>query len=375
MLITINELQEKTVKQLRELARYHHCATNRERECGNKAQLIDWIIEAQQNEVSKDLPIVIKKGELQEPALVTNDEKFRQSLLKNKQNNDLASVLANAIQDHLEPQAAQLDEGKVIDLIKQHAPESKPTQLQITVNDKPAVTIPSQHKAFKDLLAVSAQRINAMLVGPAGSGKTTAAAMVAKALELDFASISFGPMTMQSQLLGYEDAHGVYHETLFVKCFRDGGVFLGDEMDAASAAVLVTINMALANGSMSTPAGMLKKHDDFIFIAGANTFGGGADRQYVGRAQLDAATLDRFAFIAWDYDEELEQSLCSDLAWFRRVQSFRKNAAAHSLKVVISPRASINGAKLLAAGMEQSKVEQMLIFKGLDEQTINKIKG
>ena len=265
----------------------------------------------------------------------------------------------------------------MINLIKQHAPKAEPREIQIKVADKPAVKLERQHKAFDDLLTVSAQGINSMLVGPAGSGKTTAAKNIAKALGRDFASISFGPMTMQSQLLGYEDAHGVYHETLFVKCFRDGGVFLGDEMDAASAAVLVTINMALANGEMATPAGMIKKHQDFVFIAGANTFGTGADRQYVGHAQLDAATLDRFCFIAWDYDEDLEADLVGKdwTAWHHRILEYRRNAENHGLKVVISPRASINGAQLLTAGMDQEKVERMLIFKGLDQQTINKIKG
>jgi cobaltochelatase CobS len=39
----------------------------------------------------------------------------------------------------------------------------------------------------------------------------------------------------------------------------------------------------------------------------ANTFGTGADRQYVGRNQLDESTLDRFRIgqIERDYDSEI----------------------------------------------------------------------
>jgi cobaltochelatase CobS len=363
------ELEQKTVKQLREIARYLNCHTGDARERANKATLVDWILESSSSAPASP-QVQLMKEELTsrpEPAPVVPASSSNSS--------DLASVLAGAIQEHLQPATVQLDENQVISLIQQHAPKAEPREIQIKVADKPAVKLDRQHKAFDDLLMVSAQGINSMLVGPAGSGKTTAAKNIAKALNRDFASISFGPMTMQSQLLGYEDAHGVYHETLFVKAFRDGGVFLGDEMDAASAAVLVTINMALANGEMATPAGMIKKHQDFVFIAGANTFGTGADRQYVGRAQLDAATLDRFCFIAWDYDETLEANLAGNDVWTAKVREYRRNAENHGLKVVISPRASINGALLLEAGMDQKKVEKMLIFKGLDKQTINKIKG
>jgi len=287
-----------------------------------------------------------------------------------------AAELLQKLGQYMNPKA-ELDESRVIDLIQQHAPKAEARTVKIEIGEKPAVEIDKQHKNFDELLTVSVARINAMLVGPAGSGKTTAAEKVAEVMSLPFSAISFGPLTMQSQLVGYEDAHGVYHETAFVKAYRDGGVFLGDEIDAAGPAVLVTINMALANGAMSTPIGMVKRHPDFIFIAGANTYGSGADRSYVGRAQLDAATLDRFAFIDWPYDEDLEADLVGKewIAWHHRILEYRRNAENHGLKVVISPRASINGAKLLAAGMKQDKVEKMLIFKGLDAQTVAKIKN
>ena len=78
----------------------------------------------------------------------------------------------------------------------------------------------------------------------------------------------------------------------------NGGVFLFDEIDAADANVLLVVNSALANGRMSVPSRhdqpVAKKHSEFVCIAAANTFGRGADRVYVGRNELDEATLDRF---------------------------------------------------------------------------------
>ncbi|MCH7728630.1 MAG: hypothetical protein IH991_19420, partial [Planctomycetes bacterium] len=73
--------------------------------------------------------------------------------------------------------------------------------------------------------------------------------------------------------------------------------------------MLVVVNAALANGHLRLPDGTtVDRHADFVCAAAANTFGTGADRQYVGRNQLDAATLDRFAAcrLAFDYDVDLE---------------------------------------------------------------------
>ena len=96
-------------------------------------------------------------------------------------------------------------------------------------------------------------------------------------------------------------------------------------MDAASAAVLVTINMVLANGEMATPAGMIKKHEDFVFIAGANTF---EPALIVNRTcQLDAATLDRFCFIAWDYDAASSSFAVKIGPWSRCTASMQKSMA------------------------------------------------
>jgi hypothetical protein len=42
---------------------------------------------------------------------------------------------------------------------------------------------------------------------------------------------------------------------------------------------------------------------------------------------------------------------------------------------VISPRATFNGQKLLDAGMDITKVEAQLLWRGMDEAKIEKIKA
>ncbi len=117
----------------------------------------------------------------------------------------------------------------------------------------------------------------------------------------------------------------------------------------------------------------MKRHDDFRLIIAANTYGNGADRLYVGANQLDASTLDRFVFLDFKYDEKLEAKIAGNLQWVRRVQSLRRAAGLEKARMVISPRASIHGSKLLAAGWQQSIVEARTIWKDTDPELRKRI--
>jgi MoxR-like ATPase len=236
------------------------------------------------------------------------------------------------------------------------------------------VEIKANHKLFPDLLRTARARVHALLVGPAGSGKTSAASQAAKELGLPFYSISVGGQTTQSQIIGYMDATGKYIRTVFREAYEKGGLFLLDEVDAGNANVLTVLNAALANGVYAFPDGMVQRNADFICIAAANTWGAGADRQYVGRNQLDAATLDRFmGKLFWDYDEDMETLWSGNAAWAKRVQRIRAATASLKARVLVTPRASIEGAKLLNAGFSRSQVEDMTVFNATDAETKRKI--
>ena len=147
-----------------------------------------------------------------------------------------------------------------------------------------------------------------------------------------------------------------------------------DEIDAGNANVLTIINAALANGSYRFPnTEKVEKHKDFVMFAAANTFGRGADRLYVGRNQLDAATLDRFGVVEFNYDETLERYLAGNDLWVDRVQRVRKKAFELRERVVISPRASITGALMLANGLKTTQVEEIILFKGIESSIKSKL--
>jgi cobaltochelatase CobS len=230
---------------------------------------------------------------------------------------------------------------------------------------------PTRHPLLDTLLKcvtardASGNRLNVWIAGPAGSGKTHAASQVAEALGLSFGF--HGAMTMPHELVGFVDAGGTYRETVFVRMFRDGGVCLLDEVDAGSNEALLALNAALANGAISLPSSdLVKRHPDFVCIAAANTWGAGATADYIGRAKLDAAFLDRFgARLSWDYDAKLERNMCGNEDWAREVQEARAAARKLGLKVVITPRASMSGSALLASGMDIKEVRALTYLSAM----------
>ena len=229
-----------------------------------------------------------------------------------------------------------------------------------------------QHSQFPKVLSALGARLSIMMVGPAGTGKTTIASRAADALGLDFSSKSCTSQTTESSLVGFINAAGHYVTTEFRKRFENGGVFLLDEVDNANPNVLGVLNSALANGTMAFPDGMVKRHADFVCVAAGNTYGNGATAEYVGRNPIDAATKDRFVFVDIHIDEDVEQAMLDSVdmdrqiasRWLDIVRGARRNVEKYGLKVVVSPRATMYGATLLQAGWVMQDVVDATLLKG-----------
>ncbi len=258
-------------------------------------------------------------------------------------------------------------------LIKEHGIVPHKTVLEVKFKDQPKKDVGLQHKSFADVLSTLSAGVNIALVGPAGSGKTTIVHNASKVLNLSFASQSVSAQSTVFDFFGYKSATGEYIGTMFREKYENGGVFLLDEFDAGNPNVLAALNQATANGHCPFPDKMIEKHKDFIIVMAGNTFGGGGTIDYVGRNKIDAATLDRFAFIYIDYDEVLEKALSSNEDWCNRVQDYRRRVIEKKVRTIISPRATFNGEKLLSAGLPLKTVEEMIIFKGLTQDERNLI--
>ena len=259
---------------------------------------------------------------------------------------------------------------EIIQLIEQHAP--RPAEKKITVvfpTGKKELGEKLVHDKYDAVLKAVANNVPVMLVGPAGSGKTTLCEQVAEALEMRF--YFTGAVASEYKLSGFVDAQGRIVSTAFREAYKNGGLFLFDEVDASMPQAIMAFNAALANGNCDFPGDIepTKRHENFRVVAAANTYGRGADRQYVGRNQLDAASLDRFAVIEMDYDEDLEKALAGDSQWTKRVQRIRKVIEKQQVRHIVSPRASIMGAKLIAAGFTVDEALNATVWKGLDKDT------
>ena len=306
-------------------------------------------------------------------------------------------VVQNAVQVALDKFKAGVDESEVQQLVAdaidplftgfKHevttlVDEIRPKVTQVVIENKPTKTLTGlQHHQFPQVLKAVSRRVNMWLVGAAGSGKTEIARQTAEALDLPFASINCTSTMQDYRITGYKDANRIYDTTQFRDIFENGGVFVLDEIDNANPNILGILNSALSNGYMAFPDRQVARHKDFVAIATANTFGAGATMQYVGRNPIDAATIDRFVQLHVVYDEAIEQAMLDAVGleptvsakWLINVRTARKNVESNGLKMIISPRATKNGAELIAGGWSVRDAWDASVLKGAKADQVDKV--
>lgn len=216
-----------------------------------------------------------------------------------------------------------------------HSPASS-TQEQLRTEGREALIPPPMSpddvvfEHFNDVLDLADERMNILLYGPTGSGKSHIARQVAQKLRLPFYTQSCSEGMNESVFMGMklpgDGGKWVYEPSRFVDFFANGGVFCLDEMDAADANLLVYPNSAISNGwlSLELDGGrMVKRHPNFILIGTANSAGHGGDSSYL-RNELDIATLRRFktGMIHIPYSPVVEEKLVDAqvLAWGRAMR-------------------------------------------------------
>lgn len=250
----------------------------------------------------------------------------------------------------------------------------QPTNLIVTLPEQAPVALGVVHETTPKVILALSAGVNVYLYGPAGSGKTTSGQQCANAFGLSFHFS--GKMEDEYGILGFIlPSTGEVVRTPFREAYEHGGFFLFDELDRSSPAAVVALNAALANGVCAFPDAIVQRHENFKCVAAGNTVMTGASRLYTAGAQMDASSIDRFAFIEFGYDETLELALATNKDWARHVQRVRAAVLDRGLPHLVTPRATIDGGKLLAAGFDWDMVETMCIYKGLDEAIVAQIKG
>ena len=306
------------------------------------------------------------------------NEMLAETLINNTANklHEIIADKVTSIQSELENKINKIEKdcNSKVDKLECYV-SGKPLSVNLGTVQEPKHKV--VHKSFDTIIRVlqSCKRINKniMLVGEAGGGKSSLCADVASALRLQFYPMSVGLQTTKSDLMGFISATGEYMTTPLRQAFENGGVLLLDEFDATHAGVVTILNSMLANDICSFPDKIVNKHKDFVCIVACNTYCKGGSLEYIGRNRLDSATLDRFITVNVNYDEKLEDTLTYNSDWLKVVRQMRDNIKNAGLKVVISPRASMQGADLLDAGFNIDEVLDMVIYKGVSDDIKTKI--
>lgn len=289
----------------------------------------------------------------------------------------------------------------IVKMVREEVANLAPRRIEVKLPTGERKDMGVQHSNFEALYRAVGAGLNVWLVGPAGTGKTSAAAAVAKALNIPFHAKSIGPQTTEGGLLGYMHG-GHYVRTPLRDAYEHGGVMLLDECDAAAAGIVVA-NAVAANPVAGFPDGVVERHPNFRLIAGANTIGQGADAQYVSRQPIDAATLDRFVFLPWDNDPRLESAACGvPLSAFaglpmipvrkfhdddghaedRCVEFIQQttkvrmalNRLGKTVRMIVGNRTNQHGTALVRAGWTVADALEATVWRGAGDDLRNKVR-
>jgi cobaltochelatase CobS len=297
----------------------------------------------------------------------------------NELRRELRDALVRGIDDTLAHAADKL-RAEALDLVRTEVAkiidESIPRPIELRLPPpKPTKLLSAEprHKKFDQILRYLSRGRNVYIVGPAGTGKTKLGAQLANALDRKFFPIA--QALTKYDVSGYKSPTGEYIGTLLRDAIEFGGLALVDEGDTWAAAAMTFLNAPLANGYCAFPDKVIKVHEEFLCIVAANTYGRGADRKYVGRNPLDAASLNRFAFVEVDYDRQLEAQLFGRGPWVDYCWRVREAIDKLQIPHVVSMRNIDFCVEAAACGDEIDEIASAGLWQGLAPDTIARIKS
>ena len=225
---------------------------------------------------------------------------------------------------------------------------------------------------FKTFDKARANKINVLIYGPTGPGKTTAVEAWAAERGLRMATVS-GNASMESrQLFGgfIPDGNGSYGwiDGPVTDVVRNGGVLLLDEMNFISPKIYTTL-YPLTDGRRSITlldhmGETIVAHPDLTIFATMNP-------DYIGTTPLNFAMRNRFDIqLFWDYDDAVEAKLVKSKALLLLIKQLRAEAAKGQYETPIST----NMVMELEAFIEDADlgydfaIENFIAHFGSDEQ-------
>ena len=252
-------------------------------------------------------------------------------------------------------------------------PEIKDRLLEEITKDRTTIVLPTgseihvqhmDHPEMESVVKSLTMQGKAMLVGPAGTGKTTMVGHIAERLNLPFYKYSCSRDSSVHDLLGYKQPKSeTYLETTFLKAYEEGGIFLVDEYDAMSGDMALFFNGVADNSKfISVPHRDEKpqavKHKDFYLVMCGNTWGKGSI-EYSGRDFQDLALMDRFRFCRHHigYNIPLEQNFAgSNYAFCAKLREVLEKSGSY-----LSTRNIEDISKLFRINVNKNVIVEMVV--------------
>lgn len=227
----------------------------------------------------------------------------------------------------------------------------------------------AEHERFRacmNVLTIAGRPL--LMTGPAGSGKSYMASMVAEACgATEFFTQS--KVCYETDLKGFVDAHSNYYPTALYRAIKraDGGektAYFLDEIFAGDTSCLTVINDLLSDGRMTFPNGETLSAKNLVIMAADNTSGNGATNSYNTRNKADKSFLNRFGCVHVDYDKDIEKKLSAghtDILEF--IRAIRAAAEHVDIDIVCSYRTIDAMAKYADAGIDAAEAVNTFVYQ------------
>ena len=238
---------------------------------------------------------------------------------------------------------------------------------------------------FPNLAAAVRARLNVILSGPAGTGKSRAAREIANDIGLPcFVTDCRAGMTRADFFYCRSIAGGdtAWELAPFLSHVQEPGVSCLNEPFALDPETLLGFNALLEEREMETPLGLIKVHDEHVFVLAANIAGRSESRTYRGAQAQDASVLSRCVSIRTVYDPLVEGNIAAAYlpkadakALCQAVQDMRAALDRAQIAHDVTPRVYKQIAGLVGQGLTLQEAARLVLMGPLEPSEVAKIQS
>jgi MoxR-like ATPase len=242
--------------------------------------------------------------------------------------------------------------------------EIKPKTLFVKYEENDTIEFDTPVSPYlNEVLDIFKSGENPLLVGPAGSGKSVVCEQAARSLDLPYSHVNCTAGASETWFFGRQTPTGPYKGPLHIR-YENGGLFCAEEWDASDENLTLAFNTLLESDKFFNPIlnEVVDRHENFLFIATANTSGRGADAVYTGRNRQDGSARSRFVPVKIDYSKEIETAVCPDKELRNKFWNAREELNKRKSEEIWSTRQLRQAFKLKSLGWDEKKIFQSLTF-------------